>query len=91
MNWTRCTDYSKCNIINNLLLIYDILFVITCFQTLLPSPCTAKDGNQLLLKLYGKEDQFFIAGTVVAHQEFLKSCVDIFKTSLQEKAKKVNK
>ena len=64
--------------------------MVTYSQTLLPSPCTVEDGNQLLQKLYGKEDQFFIAETVVAHQEFLKSCVDIFKPLLQEKAKKVN-
>jgi hypothetical protein len=57
-------------------------------MTLLPSPCTEEDGETLLQVLYSKEDGLVVKGTVLAHHEFIKSCIELFKPLLQEKAEK---
>ena len=56
---------------------------------MLPSPCTDEDGELLLQRLYSNEERFLISETILSHQDFVRNCLDIFKSLIEEKAAKV--
>ncbi|XP_011403614.1 PREDICTED: E3 UFM1-protein ligase 1-like [Amphimedon queenslandica] len=57
-------------------------------MSVLPSPCTDEDGELLLQRLYSNEERFLISETILSHQDFVRNCLDIFKSLIEEKAAK---